>query len=124
MMTGLLNSQPPKPATDPDFQYEAHFRNGAEGILARPEAPKLRFPDSMPLEFVRDTIEQWNVQLQGQFPGAGYYAFSPEEEAANPGCHVLVLFANASFCDSFLGSVRSGSLSPNIGGELRQYLSE
>lgn len=76
----------------------------------------------MPLEFVRDTIEAWNVELKGFYPGTGYYAFDQEYEMANPNAgHVLVLFADDSFCDSFLGSVASETLPPKIGGSMKQY---
>lgn len=121
-MIGLLSSQLPHYVADQGFSFEGHFRNGAECILARPEAPKAHFPDSMPLEFVRDTIEAWNVELKGFYPGTGYYAFDQEYEMANPSAgHVLVLFADDSFCDSFLGSVASETLPPKIGGSMKQY---
>lgn len=55
---------------------------------------------------VRDHIERWNRKLQGLFPGMGYYAFSPADEMANPGNHVLVLFADDSFFKAFMGGVQ------------------
>ncbi len=85
---------------------ESHFPKGVEGNIARHTAPKLMFPDSMPLELVRDHIERWNRKLQGLFPGMGYYAFSPADEMANPGNHVLVLFADDSFVKAFMGGVQ------------------
>ncbi|MNR54705.1 hypothetical protein D3C85_1749380 [compost metagenome] len=36
----------------------------------------------------------------------GYYAFSPADEMANPGNHVLVLFADDSFFKAFMGGVQ------------------
>lgn len=84
----------------------SHFPKGVEGNIARHTAPKLMFPDSMPLELVRDHIERWNQKLQGLFPGMGYYAFSPADEMANPGNHVLVLFADDSFFKAFMGGVQ------------------
>ena len=85
---------------------ESHFPRGVEGNVARHTAPKLMFPDSMPLELVRDHIEGWNQKLQQQFPGMGYYAFSPMDEMANPGNHVLVLFADDTFFEAFMGGVQ------------------
>lgn len=120
-MYSHLSKLSPNFVADQGFSFESHFRYGAECILARPEAPKLYFPDSMPLEFVRDTIETWNVALKGYYPGAGYYAFSQEEEMANPGYHVLVLFADGSFCSSFMGNVVNETLPPSLGGSMRQY---
>lgn len=119
-MTGLLNNQPPKFTAKPGLTFEANFRYGANCVVARPEAPMLRFPDSMPLEFVRDTIESWTAELQGGIPGTGYYAFSQAEEVENPGFHVLVLFADDGFFSNFLGSVRSGNLPPVNGGSIYQ----
>lgn len=105
---------------DYGFSYEGHFRNGAEGIIARHDAPILRFPDSMPLESVRDTIELWNVMLEGICPGKGYYAFSQAEEMAHPGYHVLVLFSDEDFCNTFLGVVATETLPPSFGGMMQR----
>lgn len=121
-MYDLISEHSPQFVADQGFSFESHFRYGAQCILARPDAPMLYFPDSMPLEFVRDTIEAWNVKLKGYYPGTGYYAFSQEEEMANPGYHVLVLFADASFCDIFMGNVESEILPPHLGGLIRQHL--
>ncbi|MGE8065129.1 hypothetical protein [Pseudomonas sp. NPDC089569] len=105
---------------DKGFSYESHFRNGAEGIIARHDAPKLCFPDSMPLESVRDTIELWNALLGGICPGKGYYAFSQAEEMAHPGYHVLVLFSDEDFCSKFLGVVATETLPPSFGGMMQR----
>ncbi|KPC02176.1 Uncharacterized protein AC501_3462 [Pseudomonas amygdali pv. lachrymans] len=78
----------------------------------------------MPLEFVRDTMENWNVELNGYHPGTGYYAFSQEDEMANPGYHVLVLFSDSSFCNSFMGNVENETLPPKLGGSMRQHFSK
>lgn len=121
-MYDLASEHLPQYVADQGFSFESHFRYGAQCILARPDAPKLYFPDSMPLEFVRDTIEAWNVELKGFYPGTGYYAFSQEDEMANPGHHVLVLFADASFCNSFMGNVVNETLPPHLGGKMCKYL--
>jgi len=116
--------QSPQFVADQGLSFESHFRYGAQCILARPDAPKLYFPESMPLEYVRDTIEAWNVELRGYYPGTGYYAFSQEEEMANPGYHVLVLFADGCFCDPFMGNVANECLPPSLGGTMRQHFSK
>jgi hypothetical protein len=86
------------------ISYEAHFHKGCEGIVARYDAPMLRYPKSTPLPTVRDTVDAWNAQLQAAFSGAGYYAFCPMSEE-NGEHHVLVLFANEVFYEQFVGSV-------------------
>ncbi|MBM3105710.1 hypothetical protein IIE18_11215 [Pseudomonas sp. V1] len=91
---------------DSGLTLESHFPGGIEGTIARHTAPKLMFPESMPLELVRDHIEHWNRMLQGLLPGMGYYAFSPMDEMANPGNHVLVLFADDSFFNALRGGVQ------------------
>ncbi|MBA1306691.1 hypothetical protein EGJ28_21040 [Stutzerimonas xanthomarina] len=115
-MFSLSSSFTTQLVADQGFSFEGHFRHGVEGIVARPEAPQIRFPDSMPLELVRDNIEAWNVVMQGVFPGKGYYAFSAEAEMNNPGHHVLVLFADRGFCNAFLGSVESEIWPPQLSG--------
>lgn len=115
-MHSLSSSFTTQLVADQGFSFEGHFRHGVEGIVARPEAPHIRFPDSMPLELVRDNIESWNAGMQGAFPGKGYYAFSAEAEMNNPGHHVLVLFADRSFCNAFLGSVESETMPPQLSG--------
>lgn len=119
-----VSDNSPQFVTDLGFSFEGHFRYGAECILARPEAPKLYFHDSVPLEFVRDTMEKWNVELHGYHPGTGYYAFSQEDEMANAGYHVLVLFADISFCNSFMGNVENETLPPKLGGSMCQYFTK
>ena len=85
---------------------ESHFPKGVEGNIARHTAPKLMFPDSMPLELVRASVDQWNAAIQASFTdGHGYYAFSPMDELETPGYHVVVLFANQRFYEAFMGSV-------------------
>ena len=79
----------------------------AAALLARQEAPKFCFPDSMPLESIRDTMDSWNTALAEHYPGKGYYAFSQEDEMARPGYHWLVLFSDQSFCDAFIGSIKN-----------------
>ena len=98
------------------LSFESHFRNGGHCIVAQPSAPQLFFSQSMPLEFVRETIDAWNAELKGRFPGTGYYAFSQEEEMVNPEHHVLVLFSDAVFCEALLGSVINGTLPVNLIG--------
>jgi hypothetical protein len=101
------------------FSFEAHFRHGAEGIIARQYAPKLRFPGSMPLESVRDTIDLWNAILMGICPGTGYYAFSQADEMATAD-HILVLFSDEDFCKAFLGVVETENLPPLLDGMVQR----
>jgi len=91
------------------ISYEAHFRKGCEGIVARYDAPMLRYPKSTPLPTVRDTVDAWNARLQAAFSGAGYYAFCPMSEESGED-HVLVLFANEVFYEQFVGSVEDWKL--------------
>jgi len=118
-MISLSSSYTTQLVADPGFSFEGHFRHGVEGIIARQEALQLHFPESMPLELVRDTIDSWNVEMEGVFPGKGYYAFSAEAEMNHPGYHVLVLFSDQSFCNAFMGSVESETLPSSIGGMLQ-----
>jgi hypothetical protein len=117
-MISFSSSSTTQTLADPGFSFESHFRNGAECIIARQDAPKLRFPDSMPLEFVRDTIERLNVALAGICPGKGYFAFSQAEELN--GYHVLVLFSDESFCSTFMGVVEAETLPPSLGGMMQR----
>lgn len=119
-MISFTSSSTTQTLADQGFSFESHFRNGAECIIARQDAPKLRFPDSMPLEFVRDTIEAWNVALEGICPGKGYFAFSQAEEMKQPGYHVLVLFSDESFCSTFMGVVETETLPPSLGGMVQR----
>ncbi len=89
-----------------DIAFEPHFAKGNTGVIARHDAPKLRFSQSMPLELVRASVDQWNAAIQASFTdGHGYYAFSPMDELETPGYHVVVLFANRRFYEAFMGSV-------------------
>lgn len=101
------------------FSFEGHFRYGAVGIIARQDAPKLRFPGSMPLESVRDTIDLWNALLVDLCPGTGYYAFSQADEMATAD-HILVLFSDEDFCKAFLGVVDSENLPPLLDGMVQR----
>lgn len=110
-----------------DLVIESHYTHRNFGVIARPDAPMLRFNKSMPLELVRDSIGKWNAAIQDSFPGHGYYAFSPMDEEANPEHHVLVLFANPDFFDAFMGSVIEIDISAPDAGELlaeSQYVVE
>ncbi|MGP0171086.1 hypothetical protein ACSVIJ_04310 [Pseudomonas sp. NCHU5208] len=118
-MISISSSLTTQLVADHGFSFESHFRRGVESIVARQEAPQLHFPESMPLESVRDLIDSLNVRLDGAFPGKGYYAFSPEAEMANPGRHVLVLYSDGVFCNDFMGSVENEILSPIFGGLLQ-----
>jgi hypothetical protein len=88
-----------------DFEILSNYSTLNIGVIARHEAPKLRFNKSMPLELVRDSIDKWNAAIQESFEGHGYYAFSPMDEEETPNHHVLVLFANQPFYKAFMGSV-------------------
>ncbi len=97
-------------ALDWGITFESHFRRGFEGIIARYDAPEIRFPSSMPLPSVRDTVDDLNRKLQERFDGVGYYAFCPMSELENQAGHVLVLFANQSFYEDFMGSADAQGL--------------
>lgn len=84
--------------------FESHFRKGHEGIIARYDAPELRFAASTPLQSVRDTVDVLNRTLQARFDGVGYYAFCPMSELDQQAGHVLVLFANQSFYEQFMAA--------------------
>lgn len=101
-----------------DLVLESHYTHRNHGVIARPEAPMLRFSLSMPLDLVRESIGKWNAAIQDSFPGHGYYSFSPMDEEANPEHHVLVLFANTAFFDAFMGSVIEIDISAPDAGEL------
>ena len=119
-MIGFSGNSTEQFVAEKGLSFESHFRRGAECIIARPDAPTICFPDSMPLEFVRDTMDRWNVTLQEHYPGKGYYAFSQADEMANPGYHCLALFSDQSFCDAFIGSVESETMPPDIGGMMKR----
>ena len=118
-MISISSSLTTQLVADKGFSFEGHFRHGVESIVARQEAPQLHFPESMPLESVRDLIDSLNVKLDKAFPGKGYYAFSPAAEMANPGRHVLVLYSDSAFCNEFMGSVENETLPAFFGGILQ-----
>lgn len=93
-----------------ELVFESHFTNGSPCVMARYEAPVLRFSESTPLELVRESIARWNTAMQESFSGTGYYGHSPMDEMATPGYHVLVLFADQCFFDSFMGCVEDITL--------------
>lgn len=102
------------------LSFESHFPRGYEGIVARYEAPVLRFPASMPLQTVRDTMDVLNLLLQGAYRGAGYYAFCPMQEIEQGSDHVLILFGTEAFYQQFKGSFEADkaleSLAPYVQG--------
>ena len=118
-MISISSSLTTQLVADHGFSFEGHFRRGVEGIVARLEAPQLHFPESMPLESVRDLIDSLNVRLDGVFPGKGYYAFDPVAEMAKPGHHVLVLYTDKVISDSIMGSVENETLPAIFGGILQ-----
>lgn len=88
-----------------DFELLSHYSPKNVGVIARPEAPKLHFNKSMPLELVRDSMDKWNTAIQESFDGHGFFGFSPMDESETPNSHVLMLFANEPFYNQFMGSV-------------------
>lgn len=105
-----------------DLVFESHFTNGSQCVLAREEAPKIRFNKSMPLELVQVSIDKWNRAIQDSFPGVGHFAFSPMDEMVSPEQHVLVLFADEDFFNAFMGSVVDITLTAPAG--MDDFLSE
>lgn len=97
-------------ASDWGLSYEGHFFKGCQGIIARYDAPKLRFPADTPQQIMRDTVDAWNKRLQETFAGAGYYASCPSMDLTPGEGECLILFANADFYHDFKSSAESESL--------------
>ncbi len=97
-------------ASDWGLSYEGHFYNGSQGIIARYDAPKLRFPADTPQHILRDTVDAWNRRLQETFSGAGYFASCPSMDMAPGEGESLILFASEDFYNDFISSAESESL--------------
>lgn len=97
-------------ASDWGLSFESHFFNGSQGIVARYDAPQLRFPADTPQHILRDTVDAWNRRLRETFEGAGYYASCPTVDVAPGEGECLILFASEDFYKDFISSAESESL--------------